>query len=65
MEMNMSKVDERIDGNNCTHGEFVDHLSPAKESHCKDGVKYLEKKLSDWKKTLRSVTFEPKLLISD
>ena len=50
------------DGSNCTHGALVDQLPPVKESHGKAGAKYFEERLSDWKKTLRSVTFKPKLL---
>ena len=56
IKMDALKVCERIGVT--VHGVLVDQLSPAKESH----GKYFEGKLTDWKKILRSFTFELKLL---
>ena len=59
-EMDVSEVCEAKGAT--VHGVLVGHLSPVKESHGKAGVKYFKGKLSDGKKTLRIVSFEPKLL---
>ena len=56
IEMDTLEVCERMGAT--VHGVLVDQLSPAKESSCKAGAKYVEGKLGDWKKTLRSVTFK-------
>ena len=60
IKMDALEVCERIGVT--VHGVLVDQLSPAKESRGKAGAKYFEGKLTDWKKILRSVTFELKLL---
>ena len=43
------------------HGMVVGELSPVKDSRGKAGVRYFEGQLSDGKKTVRMVSFEPKL----
>ena len=43
------------------HGVVVGELSPVKDSRGKAGVRYFEGQLSDGKKTVRMVSFEPKL----
>ena len=43
------------------HGVFIGEVSPVKHSRTKTDVRYFEGKLSDGKKTVRMVSFEPKL----
>ena len=43
------------------HGVVVGELSPVKDSRGKAGLPYFEGQLSDGKKTVRMVSFEPKL----
>ena len=43
------------------HGALVGEVSPIKTSRKRNNVKYFEGQCSDGKKTVRLVTFEPKL----
>ena len=43
------------------HGVLVGEVSPIKTSRKRNNVKYFEGQCSDRKKTVRLVTFEPKL----
>ena len=43
------------------HGVLVGEVSPIKTSRKRNNVKYFEGQCSDGKKTVRLVTFEPKL----
>ncbi len=58
-EMEVSEMEE---SNTATmHGMFIGAVSPVKCSRTKAEVKYFEGQLSDGKKTVRMVSFEPKL----
>lgn len=43
------------------HGVVVGQVSPLKTSKTKSGVKYFDGSFSEGKKTLRMISFEPKL----
>ena len=58
-EMDVSEVCEMKGAT--VHGMPVGELSPVKDSRSKVGVRYFEGQLSDGKKTVRIVSFEPKL----
>jgi len=48
-------------GKSTVHGVLVDQVSPLKTSKKRSDVKYFDSAFSDGKKTLRMVSFEPKL----
>ena len=58
-EMDVSEVCEAKGAT--VHGMLIGELSPVKESRSTVGVRYFEGQFSDGKKTVRIVSFEPKL----
>ena len=57
--MNISEVVECKSGT--VHGIFVGGVSPIKKSQKRNNVQYFEANISDGGKTVRMVSFEPKL----
>ena len=48
-------------GSGTVHGVLIGEVSPVKTSRRRSDVKYFESQLSDGKKTVRLVSFEPSL----